>query len=220
MCGFEHISRQDLAAVTGGRAFFDAMDLTFAVRAAEEDRDTAYVLGYYPPEDMLDGKYHKITLKIHGKALDRLAFEVHYRPGYLATKVAVPPPPPTLEEIFKGPLNSARIGLTAQTTPEAQHPGWYDVRVTVDLHDIHLDHKEGHFTGAFDLFLQNPSANGTFKTGVVAVDLTDEQLAEALEKGFNITVTGAESEMGEIRVVVRDRATGIAGSLRVPVAKQ
>jgi hypothetical protein len=102
---------------------------------------------------------------------------------------------------------------------ERLHSGWYDVRVKVDLHDIHLDHKEGHFTGAFDLLLKNPSAN-IFKTGAVAVDFKDEQLAEALEKGWNVSVTGVESELGEIRVVVRDRATGIAGSVRIPVAKQ
>ena len=49
-----------LAAATGGRAFFDARDLTFAVQTADEDSHTAYVLGYYAADDMLDGKYHQI----------------------------------------------------------------------------------------------------------------------------------------------------------------
>ena len=93
------------------------------------------------------------------------------------------------------------------------------MRVTVDLHDIHLEHKDGHFTGAFDVSVPNPSTKGTVNTGTVAVDLTDEQLAKALEKGFNVSMTGAKSESGEIRVVVRDRTTGIAGSLRIPVPK-
>ncbi len=211
---------QDLAAVTGARAFFDSLDLTFAVRATEEDTSTTYVLGYYPAEDMLDGKYHRITVKLYNKAPDKQPLEVHFRPGYLATKAAVPPPSPTPEELFEGPVNSARIGLTAQATPDAQRPGLYDLRVTVDLHDIHLDRKDGHFTGAFDVSIPNPSVKGTVMTGTVAVDLTDKQLAEALEKGFPVAVTEAELESGEIRVVVRDRATGIAGSLRVPVEKK
>ncbi len=211
---------EDLAAVTGARAFFDSLDLTFALRTTEEDASTPYVLGYYPAEDMLDGKYHTITVKLYNKAPDKQTLEVHYRPGYLATKVAIPPPAPTPEELFEGPVNSARIGLTAQATPDAEHPGLYDLRVTVDLHDIHLEPKDGHFTGAFDLSIPKPSVKDTVMTGTVAVDLTDKQLAEALESGIPVSVTGVESQSGEIRVVVRDRATGVAGSLRVPVAKQ
>jgi VWFA-related protein len=209
-----------LAAAFGGRAFFDARDLSFAVQAAEEDSHTSYVLGYYAADDALDGKYHQITVKIHGKAPDKQTLEVHYRPGYLATKVAIPATAPTPEELYDGRVNSARIGLLGQATPEAQHPGLYDVRVTVDLHDIQLDRKDGHFTGAFDLAVVKPSAKGTIMAGTVAINLADEQLAKALENGFPVMVAGAEPQSGEIRVVVRDRATGTAGSLLVPVAKQ
>ncbi len=211
---------QALAASTGGRAFADALDLTCAVQTAEEDTSTAYILGYYPAEDALDGKYHTITVKLYNKAPDKQTLEVHYRPGYIATKVAVPTPPPTPEELFEGRVNSARIGLTAQATPDAERPGLYDIRVTVDLHDIHLENKDGHFTGALELSIPKPSTKDTVMTGTVAVDLSDKQLAQALENGFPVSVTGAQPEQGEIRVVVRDRNTGIAGSLRVPVAKQ
>jgi len=209
-----------LAAATGGRAFYDARDLTFAVEAAEEDSHTSYVLGYYAAADMLDGKYHQITVKIHGKAPDKQTLEVHYRPGYLATKVAFPAAAPAPEELYDGRVNSARIGLTGQATLNAQHPGLYDVRVTVDLHDIQLDRKDGRFTGAFEVSVLKPSSKGTVMSGTAAVNLTEEQLGKALENGFPVMVAGVEPLSGEIRVVVRDRATGTAGSLLVPVAKQ
>jgi hypothetical protein len=159
-------------------------------------------------------------VKIHGKAPDKQTLEVHYRPGYLATKVAVPPAAPTPEELYDGRVNSARIGLLGQATLNAQHPGLYDVRVTVDLHDIQLDRKDGHFIGAFDVAVVKPSVQGTIMAGTVAVNLADEQLARALENGFPVMVAGAEPQSGEIRIVVRDRATGTAGSLQVPVVKQ
>jgi hypothetical protein len=160
---------------------------------------------------MLDGTYHKITVKLRDKP-----FEVHYRPGYLATSTAPPAPAPTAQALFQGPLTAAMIGLAAKATPDAQRPGLYDMKVTVDLHDIHMEVKNSRFTGEFYLSVPNPSAPGTVNTGTVALDLTSEQYAEDLEKGFPCTVTGVASRRGEIRVVVRDRATGIAGSLRVP----
>jgi hypothetical protein len=207
---------EDFAAVTGARAFFDSLDLTFAVRATEEDATTAYVIGYYPAEGMLDGRYHQITVKLHNKAPDKQPLEVRYRPGYLATKIAIPAPSPTPEELFEGPVNSARIGLVAQATAEAQDPGRYDLRMTVDLHDIRLENKDGHFRGNFDVSVLNPSSEGAVFTSTVAVDLMDKELARALETGFAVSITGAPADSGEIRV----RATGIAGSLRVPAAKQ
>jgi hypothetical protein len=220
-CGFarpeSQLVNRNLGTAFGGRGFFDAKDLGFALRAAQEDSSSAYVLGFYPPEDTLDGTYHKITVKLRNKTP-----EIHYRSGYLATKAAIParaPIAPTLTELFEDPLVSSGIGLAAQAASEAQHPGLYDVRVTLDLRDIRLEHKDGHSVGAFELSVPNPSLKGTVTTGTVAIDLTDEQLAKALENGFLVDLTGVESESGEIRVVVRDRAAGTAGSLRVPVAK-
>lgn len=142
-----------------------------------------------------------------------------YRPGYLVTKAASPPPSPTLADLFYDPFEFTSIGLTGQVTPRAEHPGLYDVRVKVDLHDIHLEPKDGQFTGAFDLSIPNPSSKGTAKTVTFSVNLTEAHLAESLDNGGNVTVSGVESDLGKIRVVARDRATGAAGSLLIPVEK-
>ncbi len=206
-----------LAATTGGRAFYDSLDLPFAVRETQEDSSTAYVLGYYPAEETLDGKYHQITVKLGNKSLVKENLEIHYRTGYLAAKVALPAPAPTPQELFEGPIDATGIGLAVQAAPDAQHPGLYDLSVTVDLHDIHLEPNASHFTGSFELSTPNPSAQHTVRTGTVAVDLTDQQFAEALEHGFTGNVNAVESSSGEIRVVVRDPSTGAAGSVRVPI---
>jgi VWFA-related protein len=209
-----------LAAATGGRAFFDSLDLASAVRTTHEDATTAYVLGYYPAEETLDGKYHQITVNLRNKALEKESLEIHYRSGYLATKVALPAPTPTPQELFEGPVDATGIGLAVQAVPSAQQPGLYDLSVTVDLHDIHLESNAGHFTGSFELSMPNPSAQHTIRTGTVAVDLTDQQFAEALEHGLTGAVNAVESTSGEIRVVVRDPSTGAAGSVRVPIPKE
>jgi hypothetical protein len=202
---------------SGGRMFLDAMDLTYAVRTAEEDSGVAYVLGYYPAEEMLDGKYHTITVKLNEAAVNKQAVEVHYRAGYLATKFEVLPPSPSLAEVFNDPLDSTAIGLAGQATRSVNRSHSCDLRVTIDLHGIHLDRKDGHFTGGFEFALPNGSVEHTIKTGTVAINLTDPQLADALEHGFTLLAQAVESNSDKIRVVVRDLATGVAGSIRIPV---
>lgn len=209
---------QALAAATGGRAFFDAMDFPSAVRAAEEDSSSAYVLGFYPYENQLDGKYHRIVVKLKNPKLAN-SCEIRYRLGYLATKVALPPPAPSPQELYEGPMDSTGIGISAQAAPDAAHPGLFDVAVTVDLRDVHLESKDGHFIGAIDLSIPDPSAQHTVKNATIPIDLTQDQLTTALASGLSGTVNAVAPQAGQIRVVVRDHSTGLAGSVRVPVAK-
>jgi hypothetical protein len=207
----------DTEMPSGGRMFLDAMDLTYAVRTAEEDSGTAYILGYYPAEDMLDGKYHPLAVKLNEAAVKKEAVEVHYRSGYLATKFEVLPPAPSLADVFNDSLNASAVGLAAQATREAGSPNRYEVRVTIDMHDIHMVPQDGRFAGGFEYAVPTPSSVGKFKSGSVSINLTGPELAEALENGFTLVVKGVESESDKIRVVVRDRATGVAGSVRIPI---
>lgn len=223
-CGFSESENSPQAIeagiATGGRGFFDAKDLVYAFQAAREDTDRAYTLGFYPSEQMLDGMFHRVVVQVK-KGAAHVA-EMHYRSGYLATKTepGAAMPPPSLGDLFQDQLVSSGIGISAVAAREPQHPEWYDLRVTVDLRDIKMNHADGHFTGSFDMSFPHPAVARTVVTGTVNVDLTDAQFAEARSKGYSMNVVGAEQEMGAIRIAVRDRATGQAGSLSVPVATQ
>jgi hypothetical protein len=197
--------------------FLDAMDLTYAVRTAEEDQCAAYVLGFYPAEGALDGRNHTINVQLNDPELRKKNPEVHHRAGYLATKVEVLPPAPSLAELFDGPLNATAIGLAAQAIPHAERPNTYDLRVIVDLRDIHFDRQDGRFMGAFEFAIPNASVKGAVKVGAITLALSDEEFALGRESGFTLALNGVEAASGEIRIVVRDRATGVAGSLRIPL---
>ncbi len=209
---------QQLASVTGARAFFDSLDLPFALHATEEDAGSAYVLGFYPSQETLDEKYHQISVKLRNSAVEKQNLDLYYRSGYFATKVTPPPPAPSLQDLFQSPVNASGIGLAAQASPDAEHPGLYRLTLTVDLHDIRMQPGDGHFTGSLELSLLNPSDPDTVKTGTIALDLTGSQFASALETGVIIKLTGLAAIAGEIRIAVRDASTGAAGSLRIPVA--
>ncbi len=201
----------DLAVSTGGKAFFDAMDLPSALRAAEEDSRGGYVLGFYPPEDALDGKYHRLAVKI--AKIANKPVEINYRPGYIAAK------PPDTRELLQSPADSNGIGLAAQLLPDPDRPGFRRIHLTIDPHDLHLEPKDGRFIGWGDLLLLLPGSNSV-RSGALEVSLTQEELGKALESGFVLNIDRVGSQSGEIRIVVRDRSSGVSGSLRIPVPEE
>ena len=195
---------QHHVAITGGRAFFDAEDLPEALRAAQRDSDSAYVLGYYPPLSALDGKLHHLTVK-----LARRSLVAHYRPGYVATRQ-------TGGELVQSPLDLTGVGLTAQLQQDPAKPGLREMHLTVDLHDVRLEASNGRLRGAFDLMLLTPGSHSLLYEAV-QVGFPQAHLETALANGYSVSVGGLDVQSGELRVAVRDRSTGIAGSLRVPV---
>ena len=213
--GSSECSRSAMAAVTGGAGFCDAQDLQLAFKTAEEDSQSAYTLGYYPPEDILDGKYHSLSVKVSGGKSAHL--ELRFRPGYLATKqqVSTPalPPEVALTELFQNPLDNTGLGITARVEPDPR-AGLYHVRVRLDMHDVHLERHDNRSVGKVELAL---SYGETARVRTMDIDLTDDQLAEALKTGYEMLATGVRASGDAIRVVVRDTSTGIGGSLRIPL---
>jgi VWFA-related protein len=210
---------RELGNASGGRGFFDARDLAFAVQAATEDSIFAYVVGYYPDEAMLDGKFHKVTVKLADQLL-----EVHYRSGYLATTDEVPATmakdAPNLAELMESPMNSSGIGLAARAKQDIGNRDFYEIPVTVDLHDVKLERKADHFVGKLDFTIPGLSSQRNIRTGKVTLDLTDAQFAWALEQGYTFTIKGVEFNTRKILLVVRDHATGAAGSLLVTLPNE
>jgi VWFA-related protein len=207
---------QALAEATGGTSFNDASDLETAVKTAEEDSRSAYTLGYYPSEEALDGKYHRLSVRVAGEKGATL--EMHYRPGYVATKKAVAMPVPPQEaafgELFADPLDATGLGLTARTSLDSSKPGTYQVMLRVDLHDVHLAREGNRSTGKLEIAL--PHGNEIHITAI-NIDLSDVQLAESLATGLGLVISGVEIPGDSIRLAARDPSTGIAGSVRTPV---
>jgi VWFA-related protein len=73
-----------LAADTGGKAFLDSNDLSLGLKQVQEQYASYYILGYNTPNNTMDGKFRKITVRlkdpIPGAKLD-------FRNGYFADKL-------------------------------------------------------------------------------------------------------------------------------------
>jgi hypothetical protein len=52
------------------------------------------------------------------------------------------------------------------------------------------------------------------------IEIPDEQLAAAFEKGIVVSDSVAMDRPRDLRLVAQDRTTGAAGSIRVPLGKR
>ncbi len=206
-------ANRELAEQTGGEGFDDATEIGLAVKQAEEDSHSIYTLGFYPPEEQLDHKYHRLTIKLAGEENARA--EIRYRPGYVATREPenfLPSRDP-IAEAFRNPLDISVLGITAQSEPDST-AGLYKVKVTFDLHDLHLVHEDGHSRASVQLgFLSGRIA----EVLTIPIDVTDEQLPAALRGGYYIQATGVPATGGVIRMMARDPSTGVVGTLTIPL---
>src|SRR5207248_1133122 len=99
-------------------------------------------------------------------------------------------------------------------------PGSYNVRTTVDLHDVHLDHQDAGWVGGVDISLYVSGTKSAYKLSRKIV-IQDNQLAAALEAGMIVDASiGLIEPTGDLRVVVQDSATGAGGSVRVPLGRK
>lgn len=74
-----HSTMNDLAAETGGEAFYNTNNIEQALRNSIIDGSTYYTVGYYPQDKRWDGKFRKIEVKVA-----RNGVKLRYRSGYYA----------------------------------------------------------------------------------------------------------------------------------------
>ncbi len=216
--GPSHIDTMNMfATLTGGDVYYNTNGLEDSFEDAIRDGDITYSLGFYPAETSQDGLTHKLSVKVA-----RAGVTLRYRETYFATKPQTEAEKrPTAEQLLNDPLDATQIGVRAQATPDPAKPGLFNIRVSVDLHDIHLDSQNEKWTGAVELsfFVEN-SKSAEISTQTIEVPA--DQLGTALENGvvFEHQIELPPQFPGRVsvlRIAVEDRATGAAGSLRLPL---
>jgi VWFA-related protein len=205
-----------LADLTGGLALYNSNAIEDSIQKALGDAELTYALSFYPELPEQDGVWHKLKVEVA-----RPGVEVRYREKYFASRtLAEAPDRPTLPELLRGPLDATQLKLVTKTLPDLARPGSWQVRASVDLHDVHLENRNNTWVGAVDVsFLVEGSQ--TFRTITRKIEIPEEQLAAALERGIaiNDSIRGSDTP-GELRIVAQDAATGAAGSVTVPLGNR
>jgi hypothetical protein len=207
-----------LSGLTGGLLFTNDNGIEDLIREAMDDGELTYTLGFYPTQEAQDD-WHNLKVEV-----DKPGVNQRYRENYFAARIAPAPAPtpvaserPKLETLLKDPLDATQLRVTAETMPDPAKPGFWQVHVTVDLHDVHLEKQDNVWEGGVDVSLSIDDSRG-YRTVSAKVKIPDAALAASLEKGITVNDSiDGNGLTGRLRVVAQDRATGAVGSIRVPL---
>ncbi|MEO7142877.1 MAG: VWA domain-containing protein [Bryobacteraceae bacterium] len=209
---------EELALRTGGRPFYNTNDIQNAIRAALDDAEVTYTLGFYPDPDTLDNKFHEVKVQVKRKGLN-----VRYRKGYFA----FPDRPRTARQLaftvrdaIWSPLEAVGVGLTARVEPaEKPKPGSLRLLIAIDTHSLSLTRQDGKWTGQAELYIAEKSGAGEmiFHTDdPIAMNLPQAQYDLIVKKGLVLSkYIEIAPAAKQVRVIVIDRPSGAVGSLRI-----
>jgi VWFA-related protein len=208
---------QSTAEDTGGRAFLNTNDIQGAIRRATDDARTAYVLGYYPTNDVWDGRFHRIRVKVN-----RPGVEVRHRKGYFAVATqqqAASQRAAALKAGALSPIDASGLGMTLRIDAVNGTPADYRMVVHVDPDGIALERRTDESRGTLDVIVAQFRADGApagHTEHTVNIQLAGDRLQQFHRSGltFDRTVTLAP-DAERLRLVVRDIRTGTLGAIGI-----
>jgi VWFA-related protein len=229
-----------LAADTGGKAYYNSNDLATATASAIAHGSDYYALTYSPTNQKLDGKYRKIDIRIPDTK-----YHLSFRRGYnadpvtvgAATKAEADPLHPLM---LLGTPNSTEILYGLRVVPSAQQPAPNSAiagrnpklkgpvrRISVDFMirwtDISLapGHDDSH-TGRIQVELLAYSPDGqalNWNGGTQMMDLPAQTYAAIQKSGIpaHIEIDVPQDQPVVLSSGVYDLSTGKAGTLQIPL---
>lgn len=216
-----HETLNYLADRTGGRAFYNNNDLTRALRLALHDSEVTYVLGYYPPDSSLDGRFHDIKIKV-----DRSGLDVRYRRGYFALREPNPTPEAEkamIRDALWSPLDATGIGMTAGVVPNKQKPDELKIVIQLDPRNLRLAEKDGRYAGKLTLVFMEMSEEAKQVGGreqAISLNLTKEKYDAALKQGLTFMMEMPRlAGASYMRIAALNPSSGDLGTLRVPIPR-
>jgi len=203
-----------IAEMTGGRGYYGTNSVGEAIGRAVADTQLTYSLGFYPSQAGENGSFRTLDVEV----VDREDASVQHRPGYFAFQDPDSATLPGLAEMLASPLDATSIGLVGRAGAAPDGEEGYRLLVLIDMNDLTLVQTDGRRVGTLDFAAFFESAEdgsvAVLPSETLPVNLTEEGYQNALDTGFLFQKPiSTDGQAGRLRVVVRDRATGAAGSM-------
>jgi VWFA-related protein len=212
-------SMREVAAETGGRAYFNQNEIRQGISLASADNQASYTLGYYPENKKWDGKYRSLRVKVaQGDT------EVRHRKGYFALD------PGAAKNVNFEQDVAAALGINAPATQvsfmaqaKPTDPGKIRVVFLVDAHTISAEEAGGNRKLNVSLYASLYDSKGkNLETRSLKVDRAFDSATyqQILDKGMMVPIdmdvaAGAQ----ELRLAVLDNKTGFIGTVSGPVGQ-
>lgn len=210
----------DVAERTGGRAFMGSNDLSGFIQEAISDTRVTYTLAYSPTHNEWDGRFREIKLKVN-----RPGLEIRYRKGYFAypEQITDATRAASLAAALDSPMDASGVGLMARLldAPTKENPQTR-MQFVVDIHDLSFHQDQGQWIADLDTTLltrDNQGAELSRRVDPVHASLKQEDYDKAQKNGV-ISLTAkfeTPAKATRVKLVVRDLATGLMGSVELPV---
>jgi hypothetical protein len=218
---FEFMTMNALAAQTGGRAFFNTNDIGGAIRSAIDDSRVTYELGFYPNLSKWDGRFHTLKVKVN-----RPGAHVRTRKGYFA----LPEPPATPEtqqarnqQAAARLMQSHEIDLTVRVNATATtHDDSRTLSLNLRMDPRQLKQQNGRWSGIVDLLFVQLDDHYQIVHSMkqpYQLSLLPATYERSPAEGFTLTqVVQVLPKASQLRVILQDDSTGLAGAVGVPLA--
>ena len=206
---------QQLASLTGGQ-WLPSGRTEVAIQQALAEAAATYRVGYAPPLERWDNKFHKLRIAVEGKGK---SVRLRAPEGYFGdAREADPRDRFTMAAL--GQSDDSSIGIRAVATPSEKIAGWLHFEVRVDAADLQWtagDVPAAEFGVTFVNYTTDWDKDVSSETRK-PLRLTPETREAILRDGVVIAFERPVSAgVHKIRVVVRDVQSGAVGSLTVPV---
>ncbi len=199
----------DFAYGTGGTFFHNSNDLAGGLKLAAGVPDVSYVLGFSPPNQKMDGRYHTIKVKLAGKQ----KYAIQARRGYYAPKKLDDPREIEKQEIqdavfSQDEIDDIPLSLQTQYFKTDNEGAHLSVVSHVQLKGIHFrkaaDRNLDNLTVATVIF----DENGNYVTGgskIVQMRLLETTYERLSRSGLTVK-SSFDVKPGKymVRQVVRD----------------
>ena len=200
---------REVAEATGGQALRRSNNIVGQLNGVENDGRATYELAFSPNE-VADGKYHLITVKMVG----RKDVQLRYRTGFQYDKDSS-----TIKERFtravweSGELTDISLSATPATSDGST------LKLNIAATDLALAQDGAFWTDKIDVFLvrrddSQMKAQVTGKT--IGLRLKSDTYQKLLRDGIPFDQLVAKTGTTSVRIVVVDENSGRMGTLTVP----
>ncbi len=209
---------EQLAALTGGKAYLDE-NVDGAILKAMQDARSSYVIGYYPPVQNWDGKYHKLAVKCGRNGVKLLTKQGYW--AYPPQAMEGPQQAAALQAAMWSPYDAAEIGLRVTATKKDGTPPGMHFQVIVRAQDVLLLQAGEQYHGELGVTFVEYTADGRRAASnpmPLTLDFNAEQRQQAIAEGI-----GAQGDQAlpdgvtRVRLIVMDEFSDAIGSVTIPV---